>query len=452
MRKKYQIILGILTFIIYSLGFAVAEDKINPPENKLDKIAPVKDILLDVSSGQSIDGGLSWQDCLNETAKNNPQLLSTQEKIKQSEVTKDITASSKFPQLSSALQASTSKASSSERTSSYSYGLSASQLLFDGRKATNEIKAASENVKVAQYNYKFNSSEVRWRLRTAFINLLRAQELSRLLEEILNIRRDNLVLITLRYESGLEHKGALLTAEANLEQAKFEISSAKRETEIAQLELLKEMGRTDFIPLRIQGSLEVEENISQKPDFISVAKNHPSLQKIIAQKNSAEYDLLANKADFFPTVSTAVLANRSGSKWAPRKNQWNLGVTLSLPLFEGGARFARVKQAQSLVQQFRFDEEYIKQGLIVTLGQSWFALVDAIENINVQKKFLNAARERSRIAESQYSLGLINFDNWLIIENDLVNIKKRFLDTKTNALFADADWIRAKGETVEYEK
>jgi len=68
----------------------------------------------------------------------------------------------------------------------------------------------------------------------------------------------------------------------------------------------------------------------------------------------------------------------------------------------------------------------------------------------VQRKFLEAAQERARIAEAQYSLGLIQFDNWTIIEDDLVGTKKAFLDTQANALLAEANWISAKGETLEY--
>ena len=88
--------------------------------------------------------------------------------------------------------------------------------MFDGLKTVNNVNAARENIKASQQSYRFTSTQVRLRLRTAFVNLLKAQELIHVAEDIVKIRRGNLELITLRYESGLEHKGALLTAEANL--------------------------------------------------------------------------------------------------------------------------------------------------------------------------------------------------------------------------------------------
>ena len=75
---------------------------------------------------------------------------------------------------------------------------------------------------------------------------------------------------------------------------------------------------------------------------------------------------------------------------------------------------------------------------------------DAIESVDVQLKSLDAAQERSKIAQAQYSTGFINFDNWIIIENDLVSAKKSYLQAQANALLAEANWIQAKGETLEY--
>ena len=86
----------------------------------------------------------------------------------------------------------------------------------------------------------------------------------------------------------------------------------------------------------------------------------------------------------------------------------------------------------------------------MALEQTWAALQDSVGTVGVQKKFLDAAEERAKISEAQYSLGLIQFDNWTIIEDDLVNAKKTFLNAQANALLAEANWIQAKGETLEY--
>lgn len=401
---------------------------------------------------------LTWQDCVREAAKNHPDLIAAVQGVDQSKAAKKITASSLYPQVDADVSAATTKTTSgedgarkSQTADNYSYGASASQLVFDGFKTINNIYAASANIKASQENYQFISSAVRFRLRSAFVDLLRAQELILVARDINDIRRNNLILITLRYQSGQEHRGALLTAEANLAEARFEMDQAKRSLEVAQRELNKEMGREKFKPMQAQGKLEISGIFKEKPDFEALVRNNPSLQKLGAQKNAAAFGVKSAQGNFFPVLTAQAGAGRSNSHWPPLNDRWNLGLGLSLPLFEGGLRVAEVSQAKALLEETAANERSTRDGIILALEQTWVALQDAIDTVGVQKKFLMAAQERAKIAEAQYSLGLLSYDNWTIIEDDLVSAKKSFLNSQAAALLVEASWIQAKGETLEYE-
>ncbi|MFA4993627.1 MAG: TolC family protein [Candidatus Omnitrophota bacterium] len=398
---------------------------------------------------------LSWHDCIKEAAKNHPDLIAAGEEIKQSEAGKKITASALFPQVDANLNASTARTESSPGKSSkgdtYNYGVSATQLIFDGTKTINDVKSASEDINASKQNFRFTSATVRFRLRTAFIDLLKAQEMLRISREIYNIRRENLELITLRYQSGLEHKGALLTSEADLAAAIYDISQAERNVEVARRSLVKEMGRSKLTQITVQGDFEIVDSARIKPDFEAIAKNNPAVQQLTAQKNSAVFGLKSTYANFSPSLSGAAGANKNGSHWTPRGNQWNLGLVLSLPIFEGGSRIAQVSQAKALLKQLEENERSAKDSAILSLEETWATLQDAIENVGVQGKSLNATEERSKIAQAQYSTGFINFDSWIIIEDNLVNTKKDFLNAQADKLYAWAGWVQAKGETLEYE-
>jgi outer membrane protein TolC len=392
---------------------------------------------------------LTWQDCVKEAAKNHPDLISAVEGVKESQAGKDITKSGLYPQITGSASASTST-SGGVNTDTYKYGVSGTQLLFDAGKTIDKVKAGGENVKAAEYNYRFTSSTVRQRLRTAFISLLKAQELLRLTREIYNIRRSNLQLITLRYISGIEHRGAMMAAEANAAQAKFAISQNERALLSAQQELIKEMGRVKLTPLRAEGILQVGDLVKEKPDFEALIKNNPSLQKLIAQKNAASFGLKAARANFLPEISADAGADKSGVRLPPDSDSWNAGLSVSVPLFEGGLKTAELAQARALFNQAEAQERSTRDGLVLSLQQAWASLQDAAETVEVQDKFLSAAEERAKIAESQYSLGLIQFDNWTIIEDSLVNAKNDFLNAQVNAALVEANWVQAKGETLEY--
>jgi len=313
------------------------------------------------------------------------------------------------------------------------------------------VNAAKENIKAAKENFRFTSVDVRLRLRKAFVNLLKAQEGVQIAEDIHKIRNKNLARIMLRYRSGLEHKGALLTAEANLSKAKLEIAIANRDVTVSQRQLAKEMGKIGSTSLAVNGDFEVKESVAQKPDFEILAKNNPSLQQLAAQVNSADFGVKAAYANFAPTLSGTASADKNDSRWSPHNDQWNLGLSVSMPIFEGGLRVAQVEQAKASLNQLKANEKSTKDGLIFTLEQTWALLQDAIENVKVQKEVLIATEERSKIAEAQYSIGFITFDNWTIIEDNLVSAKNTYLSAQADALLAEANWIQAKGETLEYD-
>lgn len=393
---------------------------------------------------------LTWSDCLKEAQSNHPDLIVAKEAIKESQASKSIKLSPQFPQIDSSLSFSRSKTSGSDRADSFAYGLSGSQLIFDGFKTFNNVQAAKEDIKYAQLDYSFVSSDVLLRLRSAFINLIKYQELLNIVNDIYEIRRQSLELITLRYESGTEHKGALLNSEANLMSAKFDIEKSKRSLDVAKRQLVKEMGKSEIIDLKVQGELVVDKANFERPDFEVLADNHPNYKKAITQTNAALFDIKSTKADFLPKISADTGASRTDAHWPPEKEKWDAGISLTLPLFEGGLRTAQLDQVQSAYKQLKERERSTRDTILVSLEETWAALADAISTVEVQKKYLEATQERAKIAEAQYSLGLIKFDDWTLIQDDLVRFKKSFLEVQANALLAKANWVAAKGETFEY--
>ena len=45
----------------------------------------------------------------------------------------------------------------------------------------------------------------------------------------------------------------------------------------------------------------------------------------------------------------------------------------------------------------------------------------------------------------------LNIDDWIIIEGNLINARKSFLNARANVLITEASWIQAKGGALDYE-
>lgn len=393
---------------------------------------------------------LTWQDCIKEARQNHPDLISAKEVVNQFKADKAISISAILPQISTEVSQGTSKAPQGNQTNTASYGVTAQQLLFDGFKTPYDIATASKNVRASQYNYDVTSSNIRLRLRTAFISLLNAQELLTITKDISMLRKQNVDLVKLLYEGGMENRGSLLTVEANLAQADSDVLQADRAITVAQRQLSKEMGRAEVRPIQVTGDLNNINMAREKPNFVALATINPSLENLVAKTEAAQFALKSAKAEFFPTIFANASAGRTDTDWPLQHDDWSVGVTLTLPIFEGGRRWADVSKARAVLNQAKADERSSRDGVILTLEQVWAAWQNAIDTVAVQKQVLLAADEREKIARVEYTNGLITFDNWTIIEDALVQARKSLLAAQANAFIAEAQWIQAQGGTLDY--
>lgn len=394
---------------------------------------------------------INWEECVSNAKKNHPDLISAFEKVRQSKADRAIQISSALPQISSAASGRSAKATTGVTTDTYSYSLTGEQLVFDGFKTLYDILSSSRTLEAEEYNYILTSSNIRLSLRSAFVSLLKAQELASLTKEISERRKDNLELVKLRYEAGREHRGSLLTAEADLANAEYEVRQAQRSITLYQRELSKEMGLRILDPVSVEGEFSLAKDYDGRPDVEHLADITPFLRELIAKKEASRYDLKSEQADFLPQVYLNGSLGRNSNRWPPKDDTWSFGMSVSLPIFEGGSRISEVSKAKAKFRQAEADERSGRDSVLLTLEETWKDLQDAMENVSVQRKFLEAAEERAKITVAQYETGLISFDDWIIIEDDLVNAKKSYLNAQANMTIAEAYWIQAIGGTLEYD-
>ena len=243
---------------------------------------------------------VSWEQCASEAKRAHPDFYTALALLQQAEADKQVTGGSRLPQLSLSVSSLKNGTSGFGSSSLSSYALSAQQLIYDGGKTSNQIASNTEAIKAAQYNYDAVSANVRFALRSAFTQLLKAQELVGLAGEIATRRQNNVRLISLRYQGGREHIGSLRQAEADLAQSQFEVSQAKRGLVLAETTLASALGRDTHQPLRVQGAFKVSDLTERKPDLAWLAKNHPLFQQLDTKSKAARFDLDASRSAFSP--------------------------------------------------------------------------------------------------------------------------------------------------------
>lgn len=395
---------------------------------------------------------LSWSDCVREAAKNNPEIAASREVINQRKAQKRVATSPMLPQVSA--EASTSKTdtfSGGNLRDNNTYSAKGEQLIFDGFKTYNEFKSAEQDIGASQYSHTVLSSEIRYNLRRAFAQLLAAQKLVPITAGIITRRQQNLDMLKLRYESGREHQGALLLAEANLAQARYDHRKAKRDISAAQYALRKELGWKKDVPIRVRGSFALHTDLKAKPELRKIAEAHPEVKRVAAEKGAASYGYKAAKSEFFPTLKLSAEAGRVRVGGFGNDNGWSVGAQASMPIFEGGRRIANTDRAKARLLEVESSETSAFDTVLSDLENAWQQLRDAAEYYRVQKKYMEADEVRAKIARAQYANGLLIFDNWIIIEDNYVRSQKAYVNAQAEMMIAEANWKRARGEALGYE-
>ncbi|WP_246838567.1 TolC family protein [Leptospira levettii] len=332
----------------------------------------------------------------------------------------------------------------------YSVGLSTNQNLFSGFRDKSGIEKTEALLQAAKQTLNDSRLKICFELKSAYSQTLYAKELYQLSLKIKERRIKNRDLVKLRYEVGREHKGSFLLSESFVKQSEYEVSFAER---LFQTNW-KEIERIIATPVEV--SLDVplisepiaEIKISEK-EKSSLLDAHPSIMAEQSKVRAAQANIGIAEAGFYPDLNLSATVTRQDDVWLPKPRNYSFGINLTYPLFNGGRDYYNVKIAKSEYEKSIHTRDSKKNLLTFSLEQSYLNFKNASEQLLVLTEFYKASDTRATIARAQYSNGLISFENWDIIENDLINREKNLLVGKRDLGLAEATYLRNLGKCFD---
>ena len=380
----------------------------------------------------------TWQ-AVSGLAKDNDSYVSAKKQLDSAEWSYKKAYSAFLPQLS-ASAGYTDTLYPEDMAKSYSFGISASQTLFKGFQNLNALKSAYASYQYYQADFNKTVSDVLYDVRIAFIGLYIAQENLDLSKQILARVKENARMIRLRYDSGREDKGNLLTTTASQRDAEYNVAAAKRELELSKLRLSQlvsgEINTTE-------GNLGV--SIEADPDFVALTVNSPSYLMLKYQLENTDIAAQDTLGGFLPTVSLSGSYRKSGEEWPPNDLGKSWSMNVSMPLFPGGSNIANKFIGDLNLEKAKRDFESGKKDLRYNIENAYRNAKNALDSLGVKKAQLDAANERSKIADAKYQNGLITFDEWNRITNDNISAQKSLLQSKKGAFESAAAWKNSYG-------
>jgi outer membrane protein len=329
----------------------------------------------------------------------------------------------------------------------YNASVSASQNLFAGFRDSARIEQGAANREVAAASLALAKARVSQALKSAFAGLQFAQNSVTLAASIVQRQEENVRLVELRFESGRENKGSMLLTRASLAQARLSQLQAAQALVTARAQLAQVLGRSEAAELAVSGDVPTAEP-AQTPDFHRIAVQAPDYVQASAQEKSASAGVTLARAGLYPSLDLSGSVGRLGSDWFPQDERRSVGLNLTVPIFSGGRDYYTARGAVASLDAASSNKQTVESAVLVNLKQAYANYVQAVEQLKVSQAFLDAAQVRAEIARSQYNNGLISFNDWNLIETDLIQRQTSYLQSQRDRIVAEASWEQAQGKGV----
>lgn len=400
---------------------------------------------LSLFSMQSWAQSISWEEALKYTIDGNPELRSAENEYLAKRKDEAAVIGNFLPKINATTSLSESRENSSP---TYNASLNFSQNIFNGLSDSARYEEAKLRSEISRWGLIALKSTLSFQLKDAFSNLIYAQEFFQLTKSILERRESNYRLVSVRYENGRENKGSVLLAEAYFDQAKFDLIRAEDGLKIAQDTLKTVMNKEHLGGIRVRGEVPVPNIKEEKKTITELVLEAPNYQESeLTEKLSGE-SLKIARSSFYPSLDLTGNLGRSGESYFPRREKWGVGLTLTIPLFDGLRDWNKVGASTYT----KYAAEYKKRNtflkLIPEIGDAKNQALQSDLKLSVDEKFQEASKTRAEIARARYNNGLISFEDWDIIENEFITRQKNLLVSRKEKVQKYAAWEKILGRGV----
>jgi outer membrane protein len=302
----------------------------------------------------------------------------------------------------------------------YYYNYQAAKLGYEA--AQKELTAAYEKLRLNVYE--------------AFYRVLITQEFVKVAEQSVELVEKQLGIAQTSLDAGAATNFDVLRAKVQLANAKSQVIRAKNGVKIAKnaYKTLLNLPLADDIS--VEGSFEIPEVKIKLDELIKQAlEKRPEITRSQLNEQAGQKQLSVAKTRNLPDFAFFSNYQISHSERLIEMNRiWSLGLQINIPIFDGFASRAAVKQSESVLKQLQIGTEQVMSVVETEVRNAYLALLEAKTLIDVQRKTVAQAQESVRIAT-------IRFENGMITTVELTDTQLALIQSKVNRLQAQHDYV-----------
>jgi outer membrane protein len=334
-----------------------------------------------------------------------------------------------------------------------SYGLALRQTLFDGQvfvglqARQTSIDFFNKIIEVTDENIKANIYKIYYQLAASKAQL---QLLDANIERLQRLRRDAEIL----YNNGFGEKLDINRAEVQLSNVQTEKAKALNGIANGFLGLKTLLGMPMIDTLVLTDSVtydNIKDGVLENLAYNYTNRKEYELAEL--QLKLRQYDIKRYQLTYFPTASLSGSYNRiaqsnkfnffGGAKWFPSSN---IGLNISIPIFDGFGRAARVQQARIRLQQSQNDLDSLKLGIDRDVNIALNNYRSAISTLDNQRRNIQLAEQVYSQTTLKQREGLGSQTEITSAQVDLQLAQNNYILSLYDAINAKIDFLKATGK------
>jgi TolC family type I secretion outer membrane protein len=289
---------------------------------------------------------------------------------------------------------------------SYSTGVSLVQNIFDFGRTPAQVRIQKETHRASVSAVETAAQTAVFDVKQSYYGVLQSQRNLGVAEEAVKQFQAHLDQARGQYEVGLAPKYDVTKASVDVGNAQVGLIKARNAVQVAKATLNNAMGVTGTLDYDVEDSLTFEPTTLTLDDALAGAyENRPDLASFVARRKAAEASVSLARAGFFPSLGGSASYDYSGNTF-PLARGWSLGLSLSVPLFNGFLTPAQVAAARANLNVLKAGEEGQRQAIELAVEQAYLLLKQAEEVVPVAELNVTAAQENFEIANGSYQEGV----------------------------------------------
>lgn len=339
-------------------------------------------------------------------------------------------------------------------SNSTSGSLSANMTLWNGSTLRNAIKVADMDLRSTLEDLQKAKDDMMLNIAAAYLEILFADELENVAEELLKITQQQIDRTTKLVEAGSLAKGSLLEIDAQFAREELDVVNAKNRLQLAYLSLyqLLDLPATESFLIEKPTLPEIGANVSLM-NTMDVFKNaveiRPAVKSAEYKLESARSQLLIAKGNRLPSLTfngnyynyyNNKYTNYTGGKISldeqlKTNQRYGFGFTLSVPIFNRFQVKNGIANSQIQLENNELQVQSTKNALRKEIEQAYTNALAAFKRYVANQKAVVSSQEAFRYAEEKFNVGMMNSVEYNQSKNNLSSAQSNLLQAKYEYIF-----------------